>query len=213
MMRILLTGGTALLSGLLLAQVPGSPQTMSQPGQPGRPGSPTNPTMNPDVAGEPARTQAKVDDKKFVQDAAMGGMTAVELGKLAAEKGSSDAVKQFGQRMVDDHTKATEELKKLADAKSINIPGSLDSKHRSRVDKLSKLSGAQFDKAYIKDQLKDHEQDVRDFQTEAQKGNDVAVKEFAAKTLPTLQEHLNMAKGINKGKSTAATADADRSKQ
>jgi putative membrane protein len=105
---------------------------------------------------------------------------------------------------VDDHTKANDELKKLADAQSIDIPATLDSKHQSRIDKLSKLSGTDFDRAYIKDQLKDHEQDVREFQEEAQGGSDATVKDFAAKTLPTLQEHLATAKGLGKVKSAKA---------
>jgi len=140
----------------------------------------------------------KVDDKKFLKDAAMGGLTEVELGKIAVQKASSDAVKQFGQKMIDDHSKANEHLKQVAKQESISVPEELDSKHRSRVDKLSKLSGADFDKAYMKDQLKDHQQDVREFQLEAQNGTDPNVKGFAVKTLPTLQAHLNMAKDISK---------------
>jgi len=199
-----------LASGSLLAQAPGAPQ--QAPMGPGRATTPG--TVNPQGPGNPndtMRMQNRVDDKKFVSDAAMGGLTEVELGKLAAEKGSSDAVKQFGQKMVDDHSKVNEELKKLAGAQSITIPEALDSKHQARVDKLSKLSGAEFDKAYIKDQLKDHQQDVREFQDESQNGSDAAVKDFAAKTLPTLQDHLATVKGINKGK--PMTAEADRSKQ
>jgi putative membrane protein len=146
----------------------------------------------------PEAMPAKVDDKKFVKDAALGGMTEVELGKLAAEKGSSDAVKQFGQKMVDDHSKANEELKQVASNEKMDIPDSLDSKHKSRIDKLSKLSGPDFDKAYLKDQVKDHQQDVSEFQSEAQGGTDPNVKQFAVKTLPVLQDHLSMVKDLNK---------------
>jgi putative membrane protein len=90
----------------------------------------------------------------------MGGLHEVALGKLAVEKGSSDAVKQFGQKMIDDHVKVNDELKQVAAGGGVNIPDALDSKHQSRVDKLAKLSGAEFDKAYIKDQLKFHQQNV-----------------------------------------------------
>jgi len=140
----------------------------------------------------------KVDDKKFVKDAAIGGMAEVELGKLAAEKGSSEAVKQFGQKMVDDHTKANDQLKQLASKEGITIPDTLDSKHQSRVDKLAKLSGPKFDKAYVKDAVKDHEKDVSEFKNEAQYGSDPNVKQFASSTLPVLQEHLTAAKDLNK---------------
>jgi putative membrane protein len=146
----------------------------------------------------PEAMPARVDDKKFVKDAALGGMTEVELGKLAAEKGSSEAVKQFGQKMVDDHSKANEELKQVASNEKMDIPDSLDSKHKSRIDKLSKLSGSDFDKAYLKDQVKDHQQDVSEFQSEAQGGTDPNVKQFAVKTLPVLQDHLSMVKDLNK---------------
>jgi putative membrane protein len=147
----------------------------------------------------------KVDDKKFVKDAALGGMTEVELGKLAAQKGSSDAVKQFGQKMVDDHSKANDELKQVASNEKIDVPDSLDSKHQSRIDKLSKLDGPSFDKAYIKDQVKDHKQDVSAFQNEAQGGTDPNVKQFAAKTLPVLQGHLSMVKDLNKNTKETST--------
>jgi len=140
----------------------------------------------------------KVDDKKFAKDAALGGLTEVELGKLAAQKASNDAVKQFGQRMVDDHSKANEQLKQIAGKSNIEVPAALDSKHQSRIDKLAKLSGPAFDKAYVKDQLKDHERDVDDFKSEAQNGSDPNVKQFAMQTLPTLEEHLNAAKDLKK---------------
>ncbi len=207
-----LTGGAALLLAVtpVLAQAPGSMASPQSAGQPGRT-TPANPTATqPGMPTDTMQTAPKVDDKKFLHDAALGGITEVELGKLAADKGSSDAVKQFGQKMVDDHSKANDELKKIASEKSVNVPDSLDSKHQSRVDKLSKLSGPAFDKAYIKDQLKDHQQDVRDFQNEAQNGNDAAVKDFAAKTLPTLQQHLAMAKDLNSGKSSESSADRSK---
>jgi len=140
----------------------------------------------------------KVDDKKFVKDAALGGMAEVELGKLATQKAASDEVKQFGQKMVDDHTKANDQLKQVAAKESISIPDALDSKHQSRINKMSKLSGPDFDKAYIKDQVKDHQQDVNEFKSEADNGSDPNIKQFASSTLPTLQEHLSMAKDLNK---------------
>jgi len=175
-----------------------SPSTPQSPSTAGTPGSRdmNNPANTPGNGPEAMTT--KMDDKKFVKDAALGGMTEVELGKLAAQKASNDAVKQFGQKMVDDHTKANDELKQIAGKENINVPDSLDSKHQSRIDKLSKLSGSEFDKAYIKDQVKDHQQDVNEFQSEAQGGSDPNIKQFASSTLPTLQEHLSKAKEVSK---------------
>ena len=193
------------------------------PNEPGHPSQPQrsngqSPMNAPTTGADTPQTGIRPDDRKFLKDAAIGGMTEVQLGKLAQEKGSSDSVKQFGQKMIDDHTKANDELRQVAVSKSISIPDSLDSKHKSRVDKLSKLSGDEFDKAYLKDQLKDHEQDVKEFQEEAQGGTDPAVKNFAAKTLPTLQSHLQSVKDLEKGekstsKTTSSSSSADRSKQ
>jgi putative membrane protein len=155
-------------------------------------GSATTPGATADTAPR------KMDDKKFAKDAALGGMTEVELGKLAAQKASNDAVKQFGQRMVDDHSKANDQLKQIASKSNIEVPAALDSKHQSHIDKLSKLSGPAFDKAYVKDMLKDHQHDVDDFKSEAQNGSDPNIKQFAMQTLPTLQEHLNAVKDLKK---------------
>ncbi len=184
----LTAGGSAAL-----AQAPGG-HPESAPAQ--RP-SASNPNADNAGMNNPDGVSArKMDDKKFVKDAAMGGMTEVELGKLAAQKATRDDVKQFGQKMVDDHTKANDQLKEIATKSSMEVPSSLDAKHQSRIDKLSALSGAAFDKAYVKDE--GSSQDVTEFQSEAQSGSDPNVKQLAASTLPTLQEHLSMVKDLNK---------------
>jgi putative membrane protein len=135
-------------------------------------------------------------DRKFVRTAAQGGMAEVELGKLAVEKGSSDEVKKFGQRMVDDHSKAGVQLKQIASEKGIAVPQQLSAKDKAIKDRLSKLSGEDFDKAYMSDMVKDHTQDVADFRHESASGTDSDIKDFAAKTLPTIQDHLRQAKEI-----------------
>lgn len=135
-------------------------------------------------------------DRDFVMDAAMGGMLEVELGRWAAQKGTSDAVKQFGQRMVTDHGQANQELMSLASSKGITLPTSLDEKHQQDVAKITSMSGAEFDRAYSKLMLKDHEKDVKEFERQSTKGADPDLKAFAAKTLPTLQEHLQLARTL-----------------
>ncbi len=148
--------------------------------------------------------KATASDKKFVTDAAQGGMAEVELGQLATEKASSPDVKKFGQRMVDDHTKAGDELKGIASSKGIQVPDKLSAKDEMTKQRLSKLSGEQFDKAYMSDMVKDHTKDVADFQRESKSGMDPQVKEFAAKTLPTLQDHLKQAKELAPSKTASA---------
>ena len=136
-------------------------------------------------------------DRDFLMDAAMGGLMEVELGKVAAAQGTSDAVKQFGQRMVDDHGKANTELMTLATSKGITLPTQLDEKHREHVTKLQGMSGADFDRAYSKMMLSDHKKDVSAFEKESTKGTDADLKAFATTTLPTLREHLQMAQALN----------------
>jgi len=145
-------------------------------------------------------------DTKFVHEAAAGGMAEVELGKLAADKATSPDVKAFGQRMVDDHSKANDELKAYASQKGITLPSSPDPAHKSTQDRLSKLSGAAFDKAYMQDMVKDHDKDVAAFKHASTSAADADLKAWAAKTLPTLQEHQTQAKAINAklGSSTPA---------
>lgn len=135
-------------------------------------------------------------DHKFVMEAAMGGLMEVELGRVAAAQGASDAVKQFGQRMVDDHSKANTELMTLAASKGMTLPTELDEKHKAQVAKLSALSGAEFDRAYAKMMLSDHNKDVKEFQKQSARASDPDIKAFAAKTLPTLQEHLQMVRTL-----------------
>jgi putative membrane protein len=137
-------------------------------------------------------------DADFIKDAAQGGMMEVELGKLAADKASNSQVKDFGKRMQQDHSKANDELKKLASDKGVQLSATLDKKHQSKVDKLAKLSGAEFDRKYIDAMVDDHKDDVKKFQKEADKGKDADVKKWASQTLPTLKEHLQLAQNTEK---------------
>jgi putative membrane protein len=135
-------------------------------------------------------------DKAFAMKAAQDGMAEVQLGKLAADKATNPDVKAFGQQMVDDHTKANDQLKQLAQQENMTVPASIDAKDQSKYEKLTKLSGAEFDKEYVKNMVKDHEMDVKLFQKEADNGKDANIKGFAAQTLPVLQGHLEKIKSI-----------------
>jgi len=137
---------------------------------------------------------AQSGDNKFIVEAGQGGMAEVKLGQLAQEKASNPAVKEFGAQMVTDHSKANDELKGIASQKSVAIPDSLTSKDNALYNRLSALSGDQFDHAYIAAMVKDHQTDVAEFRKESQSGKDSDVKSFATKTLPTLEHHLQMAK-------------------
>lgn len=144
-------------------------------------------------------TSASPSDAKFLKEAADGGMAEVELGQLASQKASSSDVKQFGQRMVEDHGKANDELKQLATQKHVDLPAEPSAKHKATKARLEQLSGEQFDKAYVADMIKDHKKDVGDFQKESTSAKDPDVKNFAAKTLPTLQDHLKQVQSLSSG--------------
>jgi putative membrane protein len=143
-------------------------------------------------------TRSGSPDLDFILEAAQGGMAEVELGKVATEQGTSDEVKRFGRRMVDDHSKGGEELKGIAEQRGITLPSALDSKDEAQVKRLSKLHGTSFDRAYIRDMVSDHKQDVAAFRRESTTGKDPEVKAWAAKMLPTLEDHLKEAQTANK---------------
>jgi putative membrane protein len=137
-------------------------------------------------------------DKKFVMEAASGGMMEVELGRLAEQNASDPRVKNFGTMMVRDHSNANTELKALASAKSTMLTDSLMAKHKMHMDNLRKKTGKDFDKAYMSMMVQDHMEDVSKFQMAANKSMDADLKAFANKTLPVLRVHLDSAKAISK---------------
>ena len=150
-------------------------------------------------------------DSDFIKEAAQGGMMEVQLGKAAQDKASNEKVKEFGKRMEQDHSKANDELKNIASDKGVQLSSDLDKKHKSKMDKLTKLSGAEFDRQYMRDMVSDHKDDIKKFQNEADKGKDADLKKFASQTLPTLKEHLQLAESAadavkSSGKSTKSTA-------
>jgi putative membrane protein len=171
-----------------------------------QPAAPSNSSTASGASETTAAAAPSAADTKFIKEAAAGGMAEVALGQLAVEKASSADVKKFGQRMVDDHSKANDELKQLASQKNVTLPQDLNAKDKAAKAKLEKLSGEQFDRAYMKDTVKDHTKDVSDFKRESMSAQDPDVKKFAAQTLPTLEDHLKQATSI--APSTTAQSSA-----
>jgi putative membrane protein len=134
----------------------------------------------------------------FANEAAIAGMAEVELGKMAMQQGTNARVKSFGTMMVTDHTKAGDELKAIAKAKGMTLPTMLDPMHQATRDKLAKLSGAEFDRAYMDAMVMGHQTVASKMMMEAKTGTDPELKAFAAKSLPTVQTHLKMAQEIQK---------------
>jgi len=139
---------------------------------------------------------ASTPDASFYKHAAEAGIAEVEAGKLAQDKGNSQAVKDFGARMVTDHSAANDKLKSLAESKNISLPTSSSVSQMATKAKLEVLSGDTFDKSYIKSQLKAHYQAVALFKKESTTGQDPDAKAFATETLPTLRSHLKSIKAI-----------------
>ncbi len=157
----------------------------------------------PIIKSEPAKPASDKGDAvvtggdlAFMNDAAPGGMAEVELGKMAAGKAQNAEVKAFGQKMVDDHSKANDELKQIAAQKKVMLPPDVLPAHKQLMEKLSKLSGADFDKEYVAAMVEAHEKDVTAFENVSKTAADADVKAFATKTLPTLKMHLEMIKAM-----------------
>ncbi len=143
-------------------------------------------------------------DIEFVLAASQGGMAEVEIGRLAAERARSEEVKRFAQRMVDDHSKGGDQLKSIAQRKSIALPSALTPKDQALRDRLARLNGDAFDRAYMRAMLSDHQKDVSEFRHESRDGRDPDVKAWATGILPTLEDHLKMARMT---KTTTAAAN------
>ncbi|WP_118950458.1 DUF4142 domain-containing protein [Taibaiella helva] len=150
------------------------------------------------AADTSARVAVAEDDAEFAVKAAAGGLAEVELGALAQQKGVSAEVKDFGGMMVKDHSAANDELKALAHKKGITLPATPDTDEQKLKADLSAKSGADFDKAYIKAMIDDHEKDVRLFEKASRELKDPELQQFATTKLPVLRSHLEHCQAIGK---------------
>jgi len=132
-------------------------------------------------------------DHNFLMNAAKGGKAEVELGTLASQQATNPAVKQFGERMVKDHTEANNKLQQIAQQMGMTMPNDLPDDAKQLKEKLTNMKGHEFDLTYMQNMVEDHQKDVAEFQREADQGQDPDIKNFAATTLPTLKEHLQLA--------------------
>lgn len=171
--------------------------------------------MKTEKASGKMKSNVAKADQKFIMDAGFGGLAEVKHGKLAAQKGGSEEVKQYGQQMVDEHTKANNELATIGTMKGEYPPGALNAKHKSMQEKLEKLSGAEFDREYVKGQVKGHQEMLTVLDKEIKDGTDSELKAFAEKMKPSVQAHLTKAEGMMSAmmpsKETAAPAETSAS--
>jgi putative membrane protein len=144
-----------------------------------------------------AQVQLNEADREFVNKAAIGNVAEVELGRVATQRAARPSVKSFGERMVTDHGRASAELTTLARSKGMDVSNTLDVSHQAMRDRLSGLSGADFDRAYISEMVRDHTEDVALFERAAQTATDADVKAYAQRSLPMLRDHLALARQVN----------------
>ena len=175
MLRLLTT--SAIVSLGLIAALPVAAQT--------------TPSIHPGGATADQNTLNQ-EDRTFAKEAAFGGLAEVELSKIGQKSENAD-VKRFADRMVQDHTAANEQLMQIANALDLELPKALDPEHQRIREKLETLHGKAFDDQYMRDMVADHDKVVRLFQQEERSGQDAELKQFAQKTLPTLEEHQKMA--------------------
>jgi putative membrane protein len=153
-------------------------------------------TRNGNIAGGINAAGLAEQDQEFVKKAAKGGLMEVQLGTIAAQRASSSEVKQFGQMMVDEHSKANQQLMEIAAEKNIQLPRQLDSDQQETIQDFSKKSGSEFDSDYMSHMVDDHQEDIDVFKEQAEEGRDPALKQFASTTVPKLEKHLQKAKQI-----------------
>jgi putative membrane protein len=187
----------------LLAMMWFSQASHAQANQPASRQSDTEAQWKQSKTTSSSKSEAKPDER-FVRDAGSGGMAEVKLGQLAQEKGSNEAVKNFGKRMVEDHRKAAEDLKAAASQSGVTVPTKINARDEATYNRLSRMSGAAFDREYAKEMVTDHAHDVAEFRKEAVSGKDASIKEFASQTLPTLRDHLKQAREMEKAVSSQA---------
>jgi len=171
------------------------------PGQ--TPGSPAQPNGMPDSQmGQmaPPDGGTQMQDKMFLHKAAEGGMAEVRMGQLAAQKGNSDEVKQFGQKMVEDHSKLNNQMKPVADSLGVMAPRHLNKKDQAEYDKLSGLSGDAFDQEYISEMVRDHRKDLREFRREETGTSNPDLKVAVAQAEQVISQHLSMVQSMAQAK-------------
>jgi putative membrane protein len=156
--------------------------------------------MSSTGAENESATKPTAAEKAFIHKAANGGMTEVELGQIAEKNGTRDDVKSFGERMVKDHGKANDDLKSVASKLNVNVPDKVNAKHQATIDKFSKMSGDSFDAAYAKEMVRDHKEDIAEFEKAQGEVKNEDLKKFITDTIPVMKEHLQMAEKMEGAK-------------
>ena len=181
-----------------------NPPTTANPGNPAAPGTAAQSSTPQNNATSNNASNLSAADKKFLTEAAQAGVAEIQLGQLATQKASSDDVKKFGQRMVDEHGKLNQQLAQVASAQGVTLNQQPDPGDQMLKDNLSSLSGKAFDKAYLDIMLKDHDDDVAAFIHETQIGSNASVTALAKSSVPNLDSHLGDVRNLIKNENAPA---------
>jgi len=194
------TGVAAALAlaffGATFAQAPAGTST-TQPAGASTPASKQTTTTSKSKSSLPA------EDRNFMMKAAQSDVAEIQGGQMAKEKAASDAVKKFADQMVTDHTKTSDQMKAMAQSRSVALPTTPSAKDQKDMKKMATITGTDFDRAYMASQVRAHRDAVALFEKEAKSGKDAELKSFAAATLPALQGHLKMATELAKATNSA----------
>lgn len=144
----------------------------------------------------PGGPSSGMDSGEFLAEAMRENLAEVEASTLALDKATNDAVKAFSQRMIDEHSRIGREIEHLAGKKKVSLPNDISDRQQSELDELSKLSGNEFDKRFMGYNVREHQQEIRHFQEQSEKGTDPEVKAFAQSAVKRLSDHLDMAKKL-----------------
>lgn len=148
-------------------------------------------------SGRESRSFSQSDDQQFVKNAIEGGMAEVMFGNLALEQSASEPVRKFAQMLVSDHQKANNQLEKLLKKKDYgDLPGGPSASAKEHYQRIGNLNDAEFDRAFAKQMVEDHEKTINVFHRQIENGKDKQLTAWAGKTLPTLQKHLEHARNL-----------------
>jgi putative membrane protein len=189
---VVLAVSVAILPAVVIAQSnpmnpQGSTSTANPPGQ-----QPPSATSMQDSGSNASVVSQTMRDKIFLRNAAEGGMAEVKFGQLAAQKSAGEEVKAFGQKMVDDHTALNNEMAPIADSMGVRLPKSISKEDQAEYDKLSGLSGDEFDTEYLILMVKAHRKDLREFRVESANAQDPTLRDAVEKGKKIIHEHLEM---------------------
>lgn len=169
----------------------------------------------PNRMGAEERGGLSASDIEFMKEAARAGMFEVQAGELARSKGSSQAVKDFGERMVTDHGKANEDLKELAQRKGVDLPSSIADEHQEHLNRLNQLSGKEFDREFMEMMVEDHQADLKKFQSAAEGADDSELKAFASRVAGVIEQHLDSSRQLqaemSSGQQQEPSSESNRS--